>query len=452
MRRKLLLLCLEGLSRTQAQWFFGNLDSLKRLLRVGDLNTLEHHPISSFQPVWAEILWGRPWSELGVAAYGAARGSLNAVAPLTEQDVPIPCKLLDSHKSVLVNLPLLAPGKNRFWLSDGSLPLGSVVSPPDLERCSSLKDYRPRPFSSVALGAARLAEAVADSLQLETVRLKCAAEIMRSVEWDISIVRVTAFDLLFHLLGVEYLQDRQLIFHAQVQEFLAVLDSWIRDLLDTFRDALPCVMSTVGHSTGIARVNLNEILYRGGFCEPATEQSALGQEHRRTIASLLLKRNGDNASGKDEPQSLALTPPWKFNLPSTVCGSAVQGGIFLNLKGRYTDGTVEPSEANDLLTNVRQYVVEALKTELGIEPYVWQSGYVGSLAPELMIHADGIEFHNSYIGAAIDTINKPRSTHTSEGFVWLPRGMAPNSEMVTPLQLHELLSVECGQEVACGHG
>jgi len=439
-------------SAIQAEWLFGNLDSLKRLLKVGDLNTFVHRTLSSFQPVWAEILWGRAWSELGVAAYGRPRGSLNEVTALSEQDLPGPCKLLESRQSVVVNLPLLIPRENRFWLSDGSLPLGSVVSPMDLERCPSLKDYKPRPFSSVALGAGRIAQAVADSVQVETVRLKCAGEIMRAVEWDISVVRLTAFDLLFHLLGVEYLHDRELVFHDQVRDFLSTLDAWLQELLDSFPDAVSCLMSTFGHSPCVARVNLNEILYRGGFCEPASERADFDREQRRAMASLLLQKSAHSGVGADESQTLAVTPCWKFNLAGTVCGSPVQGAIFLNLKERYDGGIVESSEAARLLEDVRQYVVVALKTELGIEPDVWQSEHIGSTGPELIIYADGIEFHNSSIAPAVDAINKPRSAHTCEGFVWLPRGISPRSEAVTPLQLHELLALGSGQEVSYGHG
>jgi hypothetical protein len=59
----------------------------------------------------------------------------------------------------------------------------------------------------------------------------------------------------------------------------------------------------------------------------------------------------------------------------------------------------------------------------------------------LMIYGEGLEFHNSCIGPAIDRINKPRTAHSCEGFFCLPNDEleSASSRKLSTLELHEVV-------------
>jgi hypothetical protein len=442
------LLCLEGLSIAQTGTLFGSLGLFNGRFKQNQLRKLMHAPITSFQGVWAEILWGRRWSELGIAGYGRPDGSLNKVVAWQEDDLPDECKLLNNGAAnVVANLPLLTPQENRYWLSDGSLPLATVISPACLSNIDGVSNYQPKPFFCTALAASNLTESIAQCFQVESRRLQSCGEILAGVDWDTAIIRLTVFDLLSHLMGAQYLAEPELIMQQELKAFLSELNNWLEVILQKFPDCQVCIMSSLGHNNCVARVSLNQILWQGGFCEPSPHKASMNATlSRRMIASRMLdNRKSREPFVQEMPPALAVTPSWDFDLSSTVCASVVQGGIFLNLQQKYETGIVSATEAPVVLKAVREHIAYALEKELGITAEIWQTDQIGSLGPDLMIYAEGVDFHNNSIGPAVDTINKPRSTHNTEGFCWLPPQMSLDSQVLTPLELHaQLLGVTHG--------
>lgn len=443
LRQRLLLLCLEGLSQTQVGSLSGDFGITKSWFDHTKAQVLAHPPLVSTHGVWAEILWGKSWIDLGVPGYASPRSSLNDVVPLQEDCLSQQCQLLDSAgSSVVVNLPLLTPQRNRVWLSDGSLPMADVFSPQQLTEISLVKEYRPRPFACTANAASNLPEAVSECLRIESTRLECARELLTAVDWDTSIVRLTVFDLLSHLLGADFLFDQNLRVYDELKSFLTVLDLWMNFVRNEFPDAAVGLLSTVSHTECRARVNLNQILWQGGFCklldENGVQEAAILS--RRKAASLFFgNSNTSQVQTIGAEPVLAVSPSCMFDLSVTTCASAVQGGIYLNLKNRYDGGIVDSADAPGVLSAVREHITAVFLRELDITPNIWQNESIGSNGPDLMIYAEGIEFHNTSSGIAVDRVNKPRSTHAAEGFVWLPQEFDCSSGSMTPLDFHAQL-------------
>jgi hypothetical protein len=346
--------------------------------------------------------------------------------------------LSTASKSIVVNVPILTPKPGRLWLSDGSLPGIGFVSPAEAAESFSLNEYKPRPFTCAPLATARLNESISQCLKTEIVRLDCAARLLRGSKWTVGIVRLTVFDLLAHLLGPDFLDETDRVGYGEINEFLTLLDAWLKGLIDLFPADHLCVLSTIGHIQCQARVNLNQLLRMGGYCrllkDEQSEQS--GMLARRKAATMQVRRD-------ERIQEPAVTPQWLFDLPATVCGSVVQGAIHLNLKGRYSGGIVEKEAAGGLISEVRGFIVASLKQQLGIEPEVWQCETIGEVGPELMIYMPGVEFHNSVGSEPIDKMVRPRSCHTADGFVLLPANVERPAGALTPLELHGVLWELC---------
>ena len=430
--RPTLLLCLDGLSAVQAIELCRRVPALGALLEKGALKPLQHSPVASFNAVWSELLWGKPWFELGAAGYARARGSLNAVSPLKESDLPDSPILCSARKTVTINLPMIEPHRpGRVWLSDGSLPYHFVVNPSHLARQAPFDNYQARPFSCLPYALSNIEQSVLHCLQVERQRLSCARELLRQADWDFCAVRLTIFDQLFHLLSPDVLFADDFLLRREIDAFLSELDLWLSETRTDTAGAAWCILSTLGHTPCIARVNLNAALAADGFATLVADRHTAVSARRKAAAVSIAGRG-------DEPTAPAVTPSWMFEASKSVAASVVQGGIFLNLAGRYDDGIVEADEARGLIQRIKTSIATKLHREFNEQAVVWEAENISEVGPELMIYMDGVEFHNNATDLIVDRMNKPVSTHTCEGFVWLPDESSSGS-WLTPIELHHLI-------------
>lgn len=433
--KKFIVLCLEGLSESQFEQLATKLPNLRQLRKSSFLSKFSAGQSHSIQSTWAELLWGIPWFELNVAGYSRPRSTLNDVAPIRESDLPMPCPLFRiSEHSIAVNIPLLAPADGRYWLADGSLPFGCSVHPTTLLSQEPFDSYKPRAFSSAPFGLARFPQSAYECLAVESNRLECASSLMNMVNWKICLVRLTAFDQLLHLLGEDFLTNKGGAIYSRLAEFLNELDTWIGSTIQTHVDRQMLLISTTSHTNCTARVNLNGFLAEGGFCKLIRSSGPKDLNHQRRRAASQLSSN-NNSEGT---RHLTVTPNWTFDLDTTLCGSPVAGAVYLNRQDRFSNGIVTRTDIQELSERVSRFLTESIRQTVGRQPDIRLAKSWNELGPELVISLAGVEFHNSAIGPVVDTIDKPRSTHCSEGFAVIPQCEA--SKDIGPLELHSMLA------------
>src|SRR5262249_26692723 len=129
---------------------------------------------------------------------------------------------------VVINVPLLRPTSGRIWLSDGSLSINKIVSPDELCREEPFAKYETRPFQDIVSNSVTMRKMVRRCLEVETTRLACAANLFSRGDWSGFLYRITLFDQLAHILGLNFLKVRDLATFEAIQQFVEQLDDFIR--------------------------------------------------------------------------------------------------------------------------------------------------------------------------------------------------------------------------------
>jgi predicted AlkP superfamily phosphohydrolase/phosphomutase len=447
-KKPTLVISLDGLSKDDLSTLTEFMDYPKQLDNCLALDSVNGKPFVSVQSVWAEILTGKDWAALGCPGYRRPTSSLNTCEVVTEDDLVYPATLasFDNAESIVVNMPLLKPNRqSRFWLSDGSLPIQTRVSPERLALEAPYSSYRAKPFPSTAHALLDLSESVKACLDNELQRLRCALQLMKNTNWQIAFIRITVFDMLAHLLGPDYLSCRHRLVWPYIKSFLSELDKMLTDIDGIRPHSYKCVISTFSHVPCRAQVNLSQVLAQGGFCQ-ARELDEVERSELANRMQAVLAINSAKMAGA--LPLVSLTKP--FDISRTTVASPVYGAIYLNKKDRFSDGIVADKDSPSLLAEVTKFLNSALSRELGEGTYVFpsQSDLPSQLegkpayqffTPELVVSIDGVEFHDASHIVAIDHENHPRSTHNYNGFVWFSDSKATANQRVTTSALHQCL-------------
>lgn len=430
--KKLLLISLDGLSAEQFQYLSTNFGFLKEFTEAG-INQLSSGVLTSAQAIWGELLSGQHWWETGCVGYALPRNSLNDLEIGSQSSYNFRSIFADKGLNFSVNVPLLQPGnEKRQWLSDGSFS-SETASPKQLLENEPFKSYRPRPFSSPAYFLGSPIKGAESCFQLERHRLACAIELAHGDNWQIGIIRLSIFDHLCHLLGNNFLYDDTLVVRPALKSFVDFANKSIQEIIQSSANATICVMSAFSHSACTRRANLNLLLSQLGYCsliEATHVKKSLESRHRSTIA--LSEKKESSLS----PTAL-VTLTNQFQAGSTIAASPVHGAIYLNTKERFKDGLIEAQEIERTRKKVAT-AISAVLTDSGIKDIRLDINPVHSLiAPDLLIYATGLDFHDAYDAPAIDTFNHPLTCHTSNGFVCLKNSALPSFDTMS---LNEFLT------------
>jgi predicted AlkP superfamily phosphohydrolase/phosphomutase len=395
-------------------------------------------PLVSPQAVWAELLTGRPWFENGCAGFSKPNGSLQNLAVFTEDSLLVPVELLSKTKNVVINIPLLQPSHgDRDFLSDGSAPASKAVSPPELLMDELFQRYRPRPYASSIAAMAKPLEALKRCIETERIRLHCAMSLFRgSRPWQRFLYRLSLFDHLAHLFGPNVLSQTTLRGYDQLQSFLRDFDDNLCTVFESFPDADICFLSAFSHTAGKMRININRMLQRGGFLklESDDEASAIRARDREMALAIALgvRRNVANIN----------TTRQLIGSSQAQAVSPVAGCVFINDTDRFSDGAISTSEHDA----TKSKVVELLRARLAL--WAGESATVipnpapnanGSIAPDAIAYADGVEFYH-VIDSNDDDDEAPRAVHAPLGFAFLSkRRLCEQAEAITPVELSKLL-------------
>src|SRR5713226_9326858 len=296
-QNRLALVSLDGLGLEDFSRLTELLPQSARHLANGNARRLNAGLLTSAAAIWGEVLAGAAWYENGCAGHARPWNTLNRTQVLTERDLRLPARILNGESQLVINVPLLVPQEpKRFWLSDGSLPLPMTVSPLWLMAEEPFYSYNPRPYTALAEGVGYHQGAIQGCLQTEEHRMKCARELLRTHAPDISIIRLSLFDHVSHLLGVGYLADEELVYGKEIRRFLGVLDEWLCDLFSEVAHVV--LISAFSHVPCESRLSLNALLERRGFL---TFGGADASAARRVAALAAIADDG----GDEEQQSHA---------------------------------------------------------------------------------------------------------------------------------------------------
>ncbi|HEY9732137.1 MAG TPA: hypothetical protein V6C89_09495 [Drouetiella sp.] len=380
---------------------------------------------SAPQSAWSEILTGTKTFDNGCAGYAHPSSSLNKSVIFTETDLLKPPFLVEADQgsaAVAINIPLLLPKPgNRIWLSDGSLPINKFVSPSSLRSHPAFAQYEPRPYKSHA-GASTVfqRDLLRRCVDVEAKRLACALSLFKSGDWSTFVYRITLFDHLFHLIGLNFLQATDLSIYGALKSFLAELDEAI-EIFSSDEAVKTAFVSAYSHVACLGTLNLNMVLAQGNYLKLADEESASRTHADRVkVASALWETTTHYLS----------TLEGRLLTSATIAASPVAGAIYMNKSAVFVDGIVDKENYKKLRSDVALYLHNFLSAGYN-RPFnieIHPAEYNDTLAPDIVVSVDGIEFHN--LGHKAIT---PRTTHKASGFALLPERFAVNNITATKL-------------------
>lgn len=379
-----MLISLDGLSAEQFEYLSTSFDFRKpapvRKLTGGALN--------SAHGLWAELLSGRNWWETGCVGYAFPKNTLNDLE-------------IGSHSDYAIELP------NR---------LSPTLNVPLLDKNES---NQRRPFTSPVYYLGNPIEGTKLCLEAEKHVLTCLEELCRQGDSP-GIIRLSVFDHLSHLLGSDYLTNTDLTVHQEITAFIEDVRNRLEYIVKA-HDLNVAIISPYGHIPCNKRANINLLLSQLGFCklkEKAEVQKNQALRHASTIAL---------ATKKIASPLISYT--CEFIEEATIAASPVHGAIYINRKDRFQTGIVETHDVEritqDVAHQVRTLAKKAGIANLHLE--INPNRHANNLAPDLMLYADGVDFHNTYDAPAVDSFGHPKTCHTSSGFICLEN--APENEL-----------------------
>lgn len=335
------IISLDGLSAEQFQRLLRRLPGLNALITDNELLEFDASPFSDAQPIWAEILTGKFWYENGCVGYAAPGRSLNDLHIFTEADLRVPIALIPEiekgQSNVFINTPLVEPrDENRTWLSDGGAPSVTAVRPNALAATEPFKGYTPRPI--ISMGAAMADASAANTfIDAELTRINCASTLCKQSDWKLFVFRVSIFDQLAHLFGLNFLEQDEQIFSDHLSKLLTKLDQVLCQIVT--RADIHIFISAFSHTACKEVFSLNDFFSRANLLARAQQNSKTNDLRQQAFA--LLKGTGANAA------PLA-SQPSHIDPARTLFASPVRGCIYPNAKKYFVDGIIADDKLNHL--------------------------------------------------------------------------------------------------------
>jgi hypothetical protein len=431
------LISFDGLSSADLIALCNLMPKTKSFIENGDIHVLDNHLLTQPQPIWAEILTGTPWYENGCSAYSRPSGTLNRLMVVTEKELLTRAKLLDEKNGgnvVSINLPIVkSKPPRRLWLSDGSLPTNKQVSPPALLKCEPIKSYESRPFKDIGSAIGLPATSAHSSIAVEKIRIDSALYLLRNFQCDRFILRLTLFDHLYHLLGINYLQTENHVMHDEIVEFCLYLDAAMSEIIAAFAGDV-IILSGYSHLPCTKTLSLNYLLEHSGLLM-VSEQADETKKQRISVTNVVL--------GHEASDSILCSYEGQIDAKATVAASPTSGTVYINRSDVFENGSVTPASYEEKRLAVRQLLQKAAVSRFGdavhIQEAPRESMKIAAPIPEFIVNIDGVEFHNIR-DANLREQDTPRTTHSSSGFVVVPKGRLNKDESVKLTDITELFA------------
>jgi predicted AlkP superfamily phosphohydrolase/phosphomutase len=416
--KRQLILSLDGLSLSDFDALTTLLPSTRNRIKQAGWRHLESNPLFGAQSIWAELLTGERWFKNGCAGYSRPRSSLNDLTIFTEKDLQSPPKLLRSSSKqtpdVVINVPILQPDPHsRVWFADGSLPTHTTISPRILTDDANFKAYKPRPFADFSQALRSVRDPINDCLDVEEKRTACATALLKKFDWQTFIWRVTLFDHLAHLVGLDVVKQEKLFFFEQLKRWLADLDGLLSTLIEDPELSF-CIISSFSHTQSKRTLNLNMVLEKLGMLK-VIEASVHPDDGRKTRTSAVLSLAREEKLTSSATSSLE----GQIDLQNSIAASPVAGSIFINRRDQFADGTVDSQSLQTVKQTVHDELKTALHAEFGdsLTIELNPSTTLSKIAtPDMLVNIAGIEFNNIKPSHGSPDAHG-RTTHCSDGFV-----------------------------------
>jgi predicted AlkP superfamily phosphohydrolase/phosphomutase len=198
-------------------------------------------------------------------------------------------------------------------------------------------------------------------------RVEAAKLVSEKLNWDVMMIQIHDTDLIEHHIWPyldkstreQYPQQRDRVF-----ESFKHLDRAIGELLDlvSTEESMVVVVSDHGLCRKVAKVKPNVMLCQWDYLE--------SKGTLRTMIQRRLRRSFDNSRVKEGKKSGIKQPKeYDFKWPDSkamVIDTAVNGHLFINVKGRQPDGIVEPgTEYDELVNELRERFKNAINPHTG---------------------------------------------------------------------------------------
>ncbi len=198
-------------------------------------------------------------------------------------------------------------------------------------------------------------------------RVEAAKLVSEKLEWDVMMVQIHDTDLIEHHIWPyldkttrdQYPQQRDRIF-----ESFRNLDKAIGELLElaSMEEAMVIVVSDHGLCRKIAKVKPNVMLCQWGYLKSKGTLRAMIQ-HRLRKSFGITRGKESKKSGVKQPKEFDFN--WADS-KAMVIDTAVNGHLFINVKGRQPDGIVESgTEYDELLNELRERFANAVNPHTG---------------------------------------------------------------------------------------
>ena len=261
-------------------------------------------------------------------------------------------------RSVVINVPSTYPAQalNGILISGFvAVDLNKATYPPELVPRLQAMDYR------IDVDARKVKESH-DALMedvLETLKRRVAVllDLFDNQQWDLFIGVITETDRLQHFF-MDAIEDPAHEYHSAFRDFYMKVDTFLGQIADRVRDETVLIMSDHGFTPIKQQVYLNRWLIDHGY--------------------LKLKANARSIEDiADGSQAFALDP----------------GRIYVNLKGRYPNGSVEPSDSRQILDELKRGLSEISVDRVSIVKRIYErdelfAGPCLDAAPDLCVQPE----------------------------------------------------------------
>ena len=259
-------------------------------------------------------------------------------------------------RSVVINVPSTYPAQalNGILISGFvAVDLNKATYPAELVPRLQAMDYR------IDVDARKVKESH-DALMedvLETLKRRVAVllDLFDNQQWDLFIGVITETDRLQHFF-MDAIEDPTHKYHSAFREFYMKVDVFLGQVAERLRDEAFLIMSDHGFTPIKQQVYLNRWLLDNGYFK--------------------LKANGRSLEDMaDDSQAFALDP----------------GRIYINVKGRYPGGSVEPSDSRRILDEIKRGLSEIAVDQAPIVKRIYErdelfAGPCLDTAPDLCVH------------------------------------------------------------------
>lgn len=227
------------------------------------------------------------------------------------------------RRSIVINVPSTYPARplNGMLVSGFvAIDLNKATYPPELVPKLRELDYR---IDVDARKAQQSHDALMDDI-LKTLerRVETLLYLFDTEKWDLFIGVITETDRLQHFFW-DAIEDQNHKYHSAFREFYRRVDSFIGQIAERLRDETLMIMSDHGFTGIKQQVYLNRWLIDNGY--------------------LKLKESAKSIEDIDDgSRAFALDP----------------GRVYVNLKGKYPGGSVDPGDRRSLLDEIKRGLSE----------------------------------------------------------------------------------------------